>query len=207
MHNIISIIGYIHEKKYLKYKGEMILKIIVFLAEGFEEVEALTVVDYLRRMDIKVDTVSITKEKEVRGSHNIMVLADMIIEEIKDIESYYGVIIPGGLPGATNLMDNNKVINIIKSIYENEKLIAAICAGPIVLKRAGVITNRNITSYPGFEGQLEGSMYKEDNVVVDLNIITARGPFFAVDFAIEIVKYLLGEEKSKELKKDILYRE
>ena len=181
-------------------------KVILFLAEGFEEVEALTVVDYLRRKDINVDTVSITEDNEVKGAHEIVVLADKTINDIKDIDDYDAVIIPGGLPGATNLRDNDKVIDVVKKINENGKLTAAICAGPIVLERAGIIKDKKVTSYPGFEDDLKNGVYIEQNVVRDGSIITARGPALAVDFAIEIIKYLLGEEKSEELKKDILYK-
>lgn len=182
------------------------MKLIVFLANGFEEVEALTVVDYLRRMDVEVDTVSITQDKQVNGSHDIPVLADKIIDEIDQVDSYDGVVIPGGMPGATNLRDNPRVIEIVKEIDKKGKLAAAICAGPIVLEKAGVIEGKKVTSYPGFEDQLSSGVYQEENVVRDHNIITARGPALAVDFAIEIVKYLLGEEKANELKKGILYK-
>ena len=181
-------------------------KVILFLAEGFEEVEALTVVDYLRRKNINVDTVSITEDNKVKGAHDIIVLADKTIDEIKDIGSYDAVIIPGGLPGATNLRDNDKVIDIVKKTDKYSGLVAAICAGPIVLERAGVINGKNVTSYPGFEEELKSGIYIEENVLRDCNIITARGPALAVDFAIEIIEYLLGEEKAKELKDDILYK-
>ncbi len=181
-------------------------QVILFLAEGFEEVEALTTVDYLRRKDIIVDIVSITKEEKVKGAHNIMVLSDKTIEDIKDIESYDAVIIPGGLPGATNLRDNSQVIETVKKINESGKLTAAICAGPIVLQKAGVIKDKKVTSYPGFEDELKSGIYTHENVVRDGNVITARGPALAVDFAIEIIKYLLGEGKAEELKQDILYK-
>ena len=181
------------------------MKILLFLADGFEEVEALTVVDYLRRMDITVETVSITEEERVKGAHDIVVLADTNLSKLKDISSYDGLVIPGGLPGATNLRDNSRVVEIVKEVYKNDKLTAAICAGPIVLERAGIIKDKKVTSYPGFEDQLEGANYIEEDVVRDGNIITARGPALAVDFAIEIVDYLLGRDKAVELKKDILY--
>lgn len=181
------------------------MKVIVFLADGFEEVEALTVVDYLRRMNIVVDTVSITKENIVKGAHNISIFTDKTLDEIIDIDSYDAVIIPGGLPGATNLRDDQKVIDFVKKINDNRKLVAAICAGPIVLERADIIKGKNITSYPGFDKELNSGNYIEQNVVRDENIITARGPALAVDFAIEIVKYLLGEENARKLKNNILY--
>lgn len=189
-----------------KFLREMIqMRVIVFLADGFEEVEALTTVDYLRRMDIEAETVSITQNKEVKGAHDIPVLSDKKIDQIDNVDQYDGVVIPGGLPGATNLRDNPKVIDIVKRVNGNQKLTAAICAGPIVLERAGIIGGKKITSYPGFEDQLSGGIYQEQSVVRDGNIITARGPALAVDFAIEIVKYLLGEGKADELKAGILY--
>ncbi len=182
------------------------MKIMVFLANGFEEVEALTVADYLRRMDITVDTVSITYEAKVTGAHDITVLADKTLENIQDLSAYDGVVIPGGLPGATNLRDEPKVIDIVKTMNQNKKLTAAICAGPIVLERAGIIEGKKITSYPGFQDQLTGAIYREQAVVRDGNIITARGPALAVDFAIAIVRYLLGDEKASKLKANILYK-
>jgi 4-methyl-5(b-hydroxyethyl)-thiazole monophosphate biosynthesis len=180
------------------------MKVIVFLANGFEEVEALTVVDYLRRMDIKAEMVSITNERKVVGAHDIPVLADKTIEEIGDLDLYDGVVIPGGLPGATNLRDNPKVIEVVRIMHRNSKLAAAICAGPIVLEKAGIIEGRKVTSYPGFQDQLSGSNYQEEGVVRDGNIITARGPALAVYFAIRIVEYFLGEEKAGELQRNIL---
>lgn len=181
------------------------MKAIVFLADGFEEVEALTVVDYLRRVDIDVTMTSITDDLEVKGAHDIVVKSDKSIDKLENIESYDAVIIPGGLPGATNLRDDEKVIEIVKDINDKGKLVAAICAGPIVLDKAGVLKNKNVTSYPGFEDQLKDTKYLKQSVVKDINIITSRGPSLAVDFAIEIVRELLGEESVKELKKDILY--
>ena len=183
------------------------MNIIVFLADGFEEVEALTVVDYLRRKDILVDTVSITDDTKVKGAHNITVIADKKIAAIDDLASYDGVVIPGGMPGATNLRDDERVIDIIKELNNRDKLVAAICAGPIVLERAGIIKGKRVTSYPGFEDVFKNSIYIEKPVVRDGNIITSRGPALAVDFAIEIITYLLGEDKGMELKKDILYYE
>ena len=163
--------------------------ILLFLADGFEEIEALTVVDYLRRLGIVVDTCSITGGREVKGAHEIIVLADKILGEIGEIKAYDGVVIPGGMPGSTNLRD--------------KKLIGAICAGPIVLEEAGILENIEITSYPGFEEEL-GGLYKEDIVVQDKNIITARGPAVAVYFALKIVENLLDKNKVEDLKKDIL---
>ena len=182
------------------------MKVIVFLAEGFEEVEALTVVDYLRRIEnMGVDTVSIGESLQVLGAHNIEVKADKYINDLEDLTSYDGLVIPGGMPGATNLRDHENVIRIIKQMNDQGKLIAAICAGPIVLEKAGIIDGKKVTSYPGFDKDLPNSIYKNKALVADGNIITAQGPAKAVDFAIEIVRYLAGEEASKKLKENILY--
>lgn len=179
---------------------------MVFLAQGFEEVEAFTVVDYLRRKDIEVHMTSITGEKEVQGAHGIKVVADQNLEDIKDLEGYEAVIIPGGLPGATNLRDHKEVIKIVKAINEKGKLVGAICAGPIVLEKAGILKGKSVTSYPGFDKDLKNVVYKEDKVVKDGNIITSRGPALAVDFALAILEYLLGEEAANTLKEEILYQ-
>lgn len=178
-------------------------KILLFLAEGFEEVEALTVVDYLRRMDVGVDTCSITEDKKVKGAHGIEVMAEITLGDVASGKDYDGVVIPGGLPGSTNLRDNERVVELVGEFNQEEKLVAAICAGPIVLEKAGILEGKEVTSYPGFEEELNG-IYKEDIVVKDGNIITARGPAVAVYFALKIVEDLLGEERVEELKKDIL---
>ena len=186
-------------------KGEWIcMKIIVFLADGFEEVEALTVVDYLRRMDIEVDMVSINKEKNVKGAHGIEVVTDKLVGDL-DIDEYKGVVIPGGLPGAANLQKSSEVIKVVKELNKQDKLVAAICAGPIVLQEAGVTKDRGFTCYPGFEGNIGDGSYIEKPVVRDKNIITGKGPALAIDFALEIVDYLLGKDKKEKLKNDILY--
>lgn len=182
------------------------MKVLVFLADGFEEVEALTVVNYLRRASIEVDTVSIG-EKAVKGAHDIIVTADKLLSEVDSVAMYDAVVIPGGIPGATNLRDNDRVIEIVKSLDKEDKLLAAICAGPIVLQKAGVIKDKDVTSYPGFEDELPDCNYMEASVVKDGNIITSRGPALAVDFAIEIISYLSEDRKIKEFKKGILYSE
>lgn len=179
-------------------------KILLLLAEGFEEVEALTTVDYLRRMDITVDTCSIYNEKKVTGAHRITVETDKSLNEIGSIEGYDGIVIPGGLPGATNLRDNERVIELVQEFSKEEKLIGAICAGPIVLQRAGIIQGKKVTSYPGFEDDLKDGIYKDELVVQDGNIVTGRGPAVAVYFALKLVENLVGKDKMEALRKDIL---
>lgn len=182
------------------------MNIIVFLAPGFEEVEALTVVDYLRRVKpIQVEMVAIGDSLQVSGSHHIEVKADKQIDDLSDLSAYEAVIIPGGMPGAANLRDDQRVIKIVREMNAAGKLVAAICAGPIVLEKAKIIDGKKVTSYPGFEKELLNSIYQETAVVKDGNIITSRGPGKAVDFALELVTVLVGAKEAETLRKNILY--
>lgn len=177
-------------------------KIIIPLAEGFEEIEAITNIDVLRRVNIEVTTVSLDNLK-VKGSHGIVVLADKLIDEV-NVESFDGIVLPGGMPGATNLRADHRIVNLVKSFNEKGKLVSAICAAPIVLEKAGVLKGRKATSYPGFDQEMISSNYVADRVVVDKNIITGKGPGAALEFALEVVKYLLGEEVVNETKKNMI---
>lgn len=179
-------------------------KILVLLADGFEEVEAITCVDYLRRASLDAIMVSTMESLDVKGAHGIQVKADMFLKDVKERNHYRGIIIPGGLPGATNLRDNEAVIELVQNFNEDKKMISAICAGPIVLERAGILEAKKATSYPGFGKELKGAQLKEDIVVRDDNIITSRGPATAVYFALEIIEYLHSGDKEKEVKKSIL---
>lgn len=178
--------------------------VAVFLAEGFEEIEALATVDVLKRAGIKCDTVSI-KDEFVIGAHNITVKADKIISD--DIENYDMVVCPGGLPGAEYLSKNEKVLNVIRKFNNmQDKFIAAICASPaMVLSAAGIEENKYITSYPGesFENMLDKANYVEELVVVDGNLITSRGPATTLLFAYKLVDILGGD--SNKLKDDMLW--
>lgn len=179
-------------------------KAVVLLADGFEEIEALTVVDVLKRADVCCDMCSIKEDKEVNGAHNIKVKSDVSLNDI-DSKYYDAIVIPGGMPGSTNLRDDQKVIDLVKSFNDDYKIVAAICAGPIVLGKAKLLKGKKATSYPGFEKELEGSMYKEDLVVQDGNIITSRGPAVAIYFALKILENLVTDkEKVLEVKKGML---
>ena len=179
-------------------------KILIVLAEGFEEVEAITVIDYLRRTGVEAEVISIEKGLNVEGAHGIGVIADKHLDQIKDLSGFRGIVIPGGRPGAMALRENERVIQIIQELYSSGKLVAAICAGPIVLYRAGVLKDKEATCYPGFDKGMEDVLIKEELVVKDGNIITSRGPATAVYFALKLVEYLQGEDKMMELKRAIL---
>lgn len=177
-------------------------KVAVLFADGFEEIEALSVVDYLRRADITVDMISINNQLEVVGAHTIKLTCDMQLSELNS--DYDAVVLPGGLPGAEHLRDSEEVISFVQKMNTENKIVAAICAAPIVLERAGLTKGKIGTSYPGFENQLTYDEYKEDIVVQDGNLITARGPATAVYFALKLIEVLLNKSKALEIAKDLL---
>ncbi|EKY29460.1 DJ-1 family glyoxalase III [Clostridium celatum] len=177
------------------------MKVAVLLAEGFETIEALTTVDIMRRAGVECSTFG-TKGIEVTSSHSITIKADKILSE--EINSYDVVVLPGGMPGAVNLRDDEKVNEVVGKFYQEGKIVAAICAGPITLGKLGIVNGKNATCYPGFEDQLIGCNYKEELVVVDGNVITGRGPASAIPFAFEILNNILPE-KVEQIKKAMLF--
>ena len=176
-------------------------KVILMLAEGFEEIEAITVVDVLRRANIVCDMCSIDKES-VTGAHNIAVKADCHIDDINVLE-YDAIVLPGGLPGATNLRDE-RVAKFAKELNDNGKIVAAICAAPETLELFGLLKNKKCTSYPGFITNREEVTYIEDVVVVDDNIITSRGPATSIIFGLTIMNELGYKEEAKEIKEGMM---
>lgn len=178
--------------------------VAVLLAEGFEEIEALAVVDILRRAQIKCDICSLNKGL-VTGSHLITVKSDCSLEDI-DIDSYNAIVLPGGMPGSKNLKENKKVIEFVKKFKKEGKIIGAICAAPIVLKEAEVIKDINITSYPSFKEELDNGCYKDELVVYHNNIITGRGPGASLHFGLKLVEILQGEDISKKLREEMQIR-
>ena len=174
-------------------------KYILILTDTFEEVEALTQVDYLRRADIKVDMISITGKLHVTSNRCITVLADDLIENIS-IKEYAGIIIPGGLPAAFDIRDDKRVLDIIKIFDEEHKLISAICAGPSVLAKTGVLSGRNAVIYPGMEDELLDANVKEDAICIDDNIITARGAGLAGELAYTLIRKIKGKVQEKQVR-------
>lgn len=197
---------------------------VVFLADGFEEVEALTPVDYLRRAEVEVITVAVPSptmndEYIAISSHKVPVVADMNFKEFK--EEFSGelpdlVFCPGGMPGSSNLGNNQVVLDFIKRCFDAGKYVSAICAAPaVVLAKTGILKNKNWTCYPGMETSVEeycgsaelaeevmrGSTHKRDvPFITDGNVITSRGAGTAEQFAMELVTLLAGQEKAAKLK-------
>lgn len=179
-------------------------KVSVLLADGFEEIEALTVVDLLRRAKIYVDTVSVTEDYTVHGSHGINVQTEDLFEEVNFVEMDM-IVLPGGIPGTPNLDAHEGVRRVVSGFCEEDKYVAAICAAPTVLGNLGLLKGRRVTCYPSMENQIQGAAITRNPVVVDGNIITSRGVGTAIDFALKLIELLVGAEKSKEIAEAILY--
>jgi len=180
--------------------------IYVFLAAGFEDIEALAPVDIMRRAGLKVQTVSITGEKVVTSAHDVGITADILLSQA-DFSQADMLVLPGGLPGATNLDACNPLTSAIKCHFEKGRAVAAICAAPLVLGHLGILAGRRATCYPGFETELKGAEYTAAIVEQDGNIITGKGPGAAFEFGYTIVDYFLGEGASTPLRKGMIYQE
>ncbi len=174
----------------------------ILLAEGFEEIEALTQTDVLRRAKIDVLNVGVTG-MEVTGSHNITVKADISIEEAAN-NVPEGIILPGGIPGTPNIAKSEDAISLIKKVNDNKGLVAAICAAPSILGELGLLEGKKAICYPGFEDKLKGAEITKKAVVKDGNIITSRGAGTAMDMALAITEYIKNES-SKPLAKSMIY--
>lgn len=181
------------------------MKTLVLLADGAEEIEAITIIDVLRRADIDVYGVSIGDLKRYKGAHGIWSSADMLMEDIDldDLSDIEAIIIPGGTEGTENLAADKRVISLIQKANEEDKIIGAICAGPNVLEVAAILEGVKFTSYPGLESSISGD-FQNDNVVKDGNIVTSRGPATAMLFALELVGLLKGNEKKEEVGQGLL---
>ena len=179
-------------------------KVLMILADGFEEVEAIVPADILRRAGINLVLCGLTK-KEVIGSHKIKILADITFDQAK--EDYDVLVLPGGGQGAENLAGSDKVISLIKKMYEQGRIIAAICASPVVvLAKSGILSGKKATCYPGMEGGFSETVtVLNQPLVVDGNIITANGPGGAVAFGFKLVEVLSGMDVVTELKKAMCF--
>lgn len=173
--------------------------IYILLATGFEETEMIAPLDMLRRAEIPVQTVGISG-KVVVGAHNIPVTADILPEDV-DASQMDGVILPGGMPGTTNLQDSEFVLTLVKTCFAKRKLVAAICAAPMILGTLGLLDGKEATCFPGFEGYLKGATVVDAPAVVFDNVITGRGAGAALDFGAALVDFLTEPGKGTELLK------
>lgn len=178
--------------------------IYLFLAEGFEEIEALAPLDILRRAGIEVETVSITDNQVVRGSHGVYVLADRILPAL-DWDDAEMIVLPGGLPGSTNLDACEELREGIMKLYGEGKPLAAICAAPQVYGHLGILKGVRATCYPGVETELDGAVYTAARVEQDGQFITGNGPGAAMEFGYTIAESIKGKEVVLPLRKGMMY--
>jgi len=177
-------------------------RVSVLLASGFEEIEAISIVDTLRRAEISVEIVGVG-DQMIEGAHGISIQANMMLEDAIGAD-WDMIILPGGMPGATNLRDNAEVQALLKKQNAAGSLMGAICAAPIALAAAGVLTDKYATCYPGFEDQLADAKPSKERVIQDDNVITSQGPGTAIEFALKIVSTLKSEELAHKLRKEML---
>ncbi len=178
----------------------------LFLADGFEEIEALTVVDLLRRDQLPIQMVSITGNEVVSGSHGIQVITDCKIEDV-DLNTASMLVLPGGMPGTENLYANETLKGMLLDFHRSNRPIAAICAAPKILGRLGILEGKTATCYPGCEGDLKGATVVKEEVVTDGNITTSRGMGTAIPFGLEIIRLLDNETEAAAMKTKIVYRQ
>ena len=178
-------------------------KVFVFLADGFEEIEGLTVVDILRRGGVDTMTVSVTDTRTVVGSHGIGVEADGMFSQT-DFEEAEAIVLPGGMPGTLHLGAHEGLCDLVCKADKAGKWICAICAAPSILGDLGLTEGKDVTSYPGFEARLKGGRYLTDQVVVSDHMITSRGMGTALAFALMILEKLTGCENAEKIAKSVL---
>ena len=183
----------------------MTKKVALFIENGSEELEFIAPLDIMRRANLEVDLISANNEDFITSAHNVKIIADKKINEVNNILDYDAIVIPGGMPGSTLLRDNKKIIEFYQTMYNSGKLVAAICAAPIVLSAAGITDDKEVTSYPGFDKEINYKNYNSEKaVVIDKNVITAQGPAVAILFGYEIVNYLLQDNTAEDVKKAML---
>lgn len=187
-----------------EFKAATDKKVAVFLADGCEEIEALTVVDLLYRAGIPVKSVSITGTKDVISSHNVHIVADATIDEI-DFAEYDMLVLPGGLPGTTHLGECAKLTDAVLAHYNAGREVAAICAAPTVLAGLGILEGRKATCFPAQEGAMKGAVLTHASATVDGNVITGRGMGCSIPFALTIIEHYFGREAAEAMAERIVY--
>ena len=176
--------------------------VLVLLAPGFEEIETITVVDILRRAGAKV-TLAGTEEGPLKGSRGIEVMPDDLLNNVLEVD-FDLLVLPGGQPGTDNLLKDVRVSQLLKKMDGLAKNIAAICAAPLVLQKAGILNNRCVTSHPSIQSDLGEISYSNDRVVVDGHIITNKSPGTAMEFSLKLVEILFGRERMDVVNKGVL---
>ena len=177
-------------------------QVLVTLAPGFEEIEAVTVIDVLRRSGARV-SIAGTIDGLIEGSRGVKVAPDGYLNNM-NTDDLDLLVLPGGQPGTDNLKNDPRITALLKKMADKKKLIGAICAAPIILEKNGLLQNRKRTSYPSVKEVLTGNLHLEESVVVDQNIITSRGPGTAMEFALKLVELLFGKDRMKLVNNGVL---
>lgn len=172
-------------------------KVLVPLADGFEEIETMTVVDVLRRAGVEV-VIAGLREGILEGAHKIKLTPDTLLARVQP-ENFDALVLVGGQPGVDNLRADSRVLEILRGMNAKQKTIGAICAAPMILRDAGLIAGMKLTSYPGVEKELSGSVYSQERVVFDQHRITSRGPGTSMEFVLALIEKLVSREKAEEL--------
>ncbi|MDR1667678.1 MAG: DJ-1/PfpI family protein [Bacteroidales bacterium] len=178
-------------------------KVFVFLADGFEETEAIATIDVLRRGGVETVSVSVSETTSVTGAHQVTVIADRLFSET-DFSDGAMLVLPGGMPGASHLNEHAGLKALLQDYADKDKKIAAICAAPLVLGGLNLLQGKRATVYPGYESLLKGAIVETSPVVKDANIITGRGPGAALPFGLALVETLQGKEKADKVANDLL---
>ena len=178
-------------------------KIAVHLANGFEEIEAVSIIDVLRRADIEVSVVSVTGKLEVIGAHHLKIIADTLFEQV-DYDDIYMIVLPGGMPGASNLDAHKGLKEMILKFNGANKQLAAICAAPMVYGNLGILKGKQAVCFPGFENYLKGAEVVSQPIVESGNILTGNGPASAILFALKIVEKTVSKEKADSISRQML---
>ncbi|MCI9064721.1 MAG: DJ-1/PfpI family protein [Lachnospiraceae bacterium] len=180
-------------------------KAAIFFATGYEEIEALTVVDILRRAGEEIEMVSVTEERTVTSSHGVTVTMDKVLSEVNFDETDV-IVLPGGMPGTSNLEACSALMEQVDAFVKADKLVAAVCAAPSILGHRGHLKGRKACAFPSMESQLEGAQVSREPAVRDGNIITGRGMGAAIPFALAILGALQSEEAAEEMARGIVFK-
>jgi len=178
-------------------------KVIVLLAPGFEEIEAVTIIDLLRRGGVEVTAAGL-EQPAVKGSHNISIIPDVFYRDVNP-DDFDMLVLPGGQPGTNNLKNDDFVLQLVNDFFKSGKKLAAVCAAPVVFQAAGIAENIKITSYPSEKDVFKDSKYLEENVVEDGQIITSRSAGTAIEFSLKLLEKLEGLEAAEDVRKKILF--
>ncbi len=179
--------------------------IFIFLATGFEEIEAVATIDVIRRGGLTIKVISVTGKKDVEGAHGITVVADELFEEA-DYSDAIMLVLPGGMPGTSNLNEHEGLKELLSDFHSKNKPLAAICAAPIVFGGLGILDGKKAVCYPSFESELGEAFYTNEPVVIDGDIITSKGPGFAMNFGLAIVEFFKGKQASDEVAGGLLLK-